>query len=208
MGRALASLIFVVALAAPTTASADVFKLSGEVHAGGMYGTGVAGTRKDDAFFAKSPNALYGFQIGAEFLFFDAWIQHHQYTDGSRLTTWTQFGLGIHNVMDLGDEKQRKAGKGGYLEFGGGLFFGIGTGQQVVTPLDNAQLSDKGFTLEARLGFGTHLNKNFDLGLAIPVSYGYFFKTGNGLTANDTDTNYRSIQAEGLLVLRGKVALF
>ena len=156
----------------------------------------------------KAPHGAYGVEVGVEVLFFDAWIQHHQYTDGSRLTTWTQFGLGVHNTIDLGDEKQRKAKKGGYLEFAGGLFFGIGTGQQVVPPLDNAQLSDKAFTLEGRLGFGTHLNKNFDFGIAVPVSYGYFFKSGNGATANDLSTHYRSIQVEGLLVLRANIRLF
>lgn len=208
MGRALASLISVVVLGAPTVGHADVFKLFGEVHGGGMYGKGLAGGQKDAAFFAQSPHGVYGVSVGAELLFFDAWIEHHQYTDGSRLTTWTQFGLGIHNMLDLGDEKQRKDHKGGYLEFGGALFFGVGTGQQVMPPLDNAQLSDKGFLIEGRFGFGTHLSKNFDLGLSVPVSYGFFFKSGNGATANDTSTQYRSVQAEGLLVLRGKVALF
>ncbi|MDB4952797.1 MAG: hypothetical protein JWO36_366 [Myxococcales bacterium] len=207
MGRALASLISVVALGATTTASADVFKLFGEIHGGGMYGKGVAGDRKDAAFFAQSPHGVYGVEIGAELLFFDAWIQHHQYTDGSRVTTWTQFGLGVHNVLDLGDAAQRKAKTGGYLEFSGGLFFGIGTGQQVMPPLDNAQLSDKAFLIEGKIGFGTHLSKNFDFGVSVPVSYGYFFKTGNGAAANDLSTNYRSIQAEGLLVLRAKIAL-
>jgi hypothetical protein len=41
----------------------------------------------------------------------------------------------------------------------------------------------------------------------VPVSYGYFFKSGNGATANDLSTNYRSFQIEGLLVLRAKVKL-
>ena len=57
------------------------------------------------------------------------------------------------------------------------MFFGIGTGQQVVTPLDNAQLSDKAFLMEGRLGVGTHLSKVFDLGISVPVS-NYFVYAG------------------------------
>jgi hypothetical protein len=205
MGRVIASLVFVAALATP--AAADVFKLYAEAHGGGMVGRGTSGDQKDAAFFAKSPHGAYGALIGAEVLFFDGWIQHHQYTNGSRLTTWTQFGMGVHTVVDMGDQKEREAHTGSFLEFGAGAFFGIGTGQQVNPPLDNSQLTDKAFTMEGRLGFGTHLNKIFDLALAVPVSYGYFFKTGNGATANNLSTHYRSVQAEGLIVLRANVHL-
>lgn len=196
----LGSLVVLAALASP--ASADVFKLFGEVHGGGMIGTGTAGDQKDNAFFAKSPHFDYGLLGGVEVLLFDAWVQHHQFTDGSRLTTWTQFGLGIHYVYDTGTEQERKVRKGGYAEFGFGGWFGIGTGQQVVLPLDNAQLSDKGFLAEARFGFGKHLNSYMDFGVVIPVSYGYFFKEGNGATANNLSTHYRGLEAEALLALR------
>src|ERR1041385_1907105 len=104
MVRALA----LVCVLAPSVASADVFKLFGEVHGGGMYVQGVSGTQKDSAFFGKSPNGMYGLLIGGEFLFLDAWIQHHQFTDGSRLTTWTQFGVGVHTTFDTGDEQEKK----------------------------------------------------------------------------------------------------
>lgn len=206
MGRALASLLFLAALA-PSAASADVFKLFGEIHGGGMYGKGLAGDQKDSAFFARSPHGTYGALIGAEVFLFDAWIQHHQYTDGTNLTTWTQFGAGIHSTLDLGDEKQRKEGKGGYLEFGAGLWFGIGTGAQVTPPLDNAQLTDKAFMLEGRFGGGTHLSKIFDFGVVVPVSYGYFFKSGNGATANNMSNQYRGIEVEALLALRANIRL-
>jgi hypothetical protein len=200
MGRALALLLVL----APAAASADTFKLFGEAHGGGMYGTGLAGAQKDSAFFANSPHGMYGAEIGAELLFFDGWIQHHQYTNGSRLTTWTQFGLGMHNQVDTGSEEDRKKGEGGYFEFGGGVWFGIGTGQQVMPPLDNAQVSDKGFLLEGRVGFGTHINKVFDLGVQVPLSYGFFFKNG---AANDVSNQYRAFQIEGLVALRANIRL-
>jgi hypothetical protein len=200
MVRALALLCVL----SPSLASADTFKLFAEVHGGGMYGQGLSGAQKDSAFFAKSPNGTYGALIGGEFLFLDAWVQHHQFTDGSRLTTWTQFGAGIHTTFDTGDEQEIKEHTGGYVEMGTGLWFGIGTGQQVMPPLDNAQLSDKGFILEGRLGLGKHINKVFDLGFVVPVGYGFYFKNG---AANSTDNQYRGWQVEALLALRANIRL-
>lgn len=202
------SLAAVLAVAAP--ASADVLKLFAEADGGGVAGTATSGSQviKDAAFFAKAPHLAYGALIGAEFLFLDGWIQHHQFTDGSRIATWTQFGIGVHGTIDTGDAKQQKAHEGGYVEFGVGGWFGLGTGQQVMPPLDNAQITDKAFLVEGRLGAGTHLSSVFDLGVSVPVSWGYFFKTGNGAAANDTSTHYRSIQGEALVVLRANIRLF
>jgi hypothetical protein len=203
------ALSFAAVLAAATPASADVLKLFAEADGGGVYGTGTSGDKpiKDAAFFAKAPRLDYGAMIGAEFLFLGAWIQHHQFTDGSRLATWTQFGTGVHVQIDLGDASQQKAHQGGFVEFGAGGWFGLGTGQQVSPPLDNAQISDKAFLLEARVGFGTHLSSVFDLGVAVPVSWGYFFKNGNGAAVNDVSTHYQSIQGEALVYLRGNIRL-
>ncbi len=38
----------------PAVASADTFKLFGEIHGGGMYGQGLSGTQKDTDFFQKT----------------------------------------------------------------------------------------------------------------------------------------------------------
>ena len=204
MMRAL-SFALVLAMAAP--ASADVFKLFAEADGGGAFGKGTSGVLKDSAFFAKAPHLDYGALVGAELLFLDAWIQHHQFTDGSRIATWTQFGVGVHGTIDLGDEKQQKEHDGGFFEFGLGGWFGLGTGQQVMPPLDNSQISDKAFLVEGRLGIGKHLSSVFDFGLSVPVSWGYFFKNGNGVAANDASTHYQGIQGEGLLYLRANLRL-
>jgi hypothetical protein len=202
----LASLLVVAALAAP--ASADTFKLFGEVHGGGAYGQGTSGAQKDSSFFQKARGGAYGALIGGEFLFFDGLIEHTQFVNGDHLTTWTQFGLGLHFTSDLGTAEEQKAHKGGYFEMGAYLWFGLGTGAQVMPPLDNAQITDKAFLAEGRFGFGKHLSKVFDLGVVVPVSYGYFFKSGNGAAVNDLDTHYQSVQAEALLTLRGNIRLF
>jgi hypothetical protein len=113
----------------------------------------------------------------------------------------------VHGQVDLGDARQQKAHEGGFFEFGVGTWFGLGTGQQVAPPLDNAQISDKAFLVEARVGIGKHLSNAFDFGLSVPVSWGYFFKNGNGAAANDTSTHYQGIQGEALLYLRLNIKL-
>jgi hypothetical protein len=195
------------ALALATPASADTLKLFGEGHLGGMYGQGTAGDQKPSAFFDKASGGAYGALIGAEFLFLDALIEHTQYFSNG-LQTWTQFGAGIHFMSDLGSAEQQKHHQGGYFELGGYLWFGVGTGAQVMPPLDNSQITDKAFLGEGRLGFGKHLGDVFDIGVVVPVSYGYFFKTGNGAGVNDLSTNYRSVQGEALLTLRANIRLF
>lgn len=196
--------VLLLAMLVPATASAEVFKLYGEAQGGGLYGKGVAGDHKADSAFAGGRGA-YGALVGAQFLIVDVHIHHRQYINGDGLTTWTQFTGGLNFGFDTGSAQEKKDHKSGYVSLGVGLAFGVGTGQQVMPPLDNAQVTDKGFLLEGKLGFGKHLNKVFDIGLSAPVSYGYIFKSGNGATANDTSNQYQTIQAELLLVLRANI---
>jgi hypothetical protein len=196
--------VLAVALA-PAAASADVLKLYGEGVGGGMYGTGLSGTYKDDSFFGNAKGGAYGVLVGARFLVFDGNIKHHQFINGDGLKTWTQFTLGLAFGMDSGTEEEKKAGKGGYFEMGVGAGFGVGTGAQVDPPLDNSEVTDKGFILEGKLGFGKHLSSIFDIGVVVPVSWGYFFKSGGG--ANNTDNQYQGVQVEALLVLRANLKL-
>lgn len=199
---------------APSLADADVFKLFAEAHGGAMVGKGtggdVVGSTIDAAFFEEAPIGTYGARIGAQFLMFEGEIQHHQFTDGDRLATWTQFGAGLRFEVDVGDQtpEDKQQGKGGYAEIGFNVAFGIGTGQQVTPPLSNDEVSDKGFLVQGKLGFGKHLNKVLDIGVTLPVSYGYFFKSDVGAVANDVSTHYQSAQGEVLLVLRGNIPLF
>ena len=200
-----------IATLAPSVASADVFKLWVEADGGGIFGKRVTGqtANQNAAFFEKAPHGAYGANIGAQFVFFDVIIQHHQFRNADRVATWTQFGAGLHFELDIGSptKEEKKQGKGGYAEIGTNLFFGLGTSQQVMPPLSNDEISDKGFLLEGRLGFGKHLNKILDIGVAFPVSYGYFFKNGGGTAVNDTSTHYQSVQGEALLVLRGNIRI-
>ena len=191
-------------------AEADIFTLFGEIHGGAVGGKGLSGdpVDQDKDFYSNVPHGAYGLRLGARLLIFDAVIEHHQFTNGSRISTWTQFGAGIGIQADLGDAKARKARTGGYLDAGINLAFGLGTGQQVDPPLSNDEISDKGFLVEGRFGFGKHLNKVFDFGLVVPASWGYFIKNGFDSAANDVTTHYRSFQIAGLAYLRMNLRLF
>lgn len=198
--RAFGCALAIVLAAAP--ANADILKLYGEVHGGGMGGKGIAGDQQDEAFFANAPHGMYGLEVAARFLIVEGHIRHHQYRGGGELATWTQFSLGTGVSIDLGDEKQKKEHTSMYAELGTTLGFGLGTGRQVDPPLSNDEITDKGFVGEGRLSIGKHLNKNFDLGIGVLASYGYFFKNGVNDPANNMSSQYRSFQVEGLGYLR------
>ncbi len=206
MSRSLVLLGGAAALLAAAPAHADIFSARAELTGGGAGGVGVGGDQKDAAYFKNAPHGTYGALIGAQILIADAFIEHTQFTNGSRITTWTQFALGLRLDMKLdggpapvkGDPDKKPTG---YVEFGVHAAFGLGTGQQVDPPLDNAQITDKGFLLEARVGFGKRLGHGLRLGVTIPVSGGYFFKSGNGATVNNLSTHYQGIEARALLTL-------
>ena len=189
------------------TASADILQLNARVQVGAAHGLGMGGAQKDNAFHAGAKGLAYGAAVGVEFLLLDGWVEHYQYQGQDGLIgTWTQFMAGVDKRFSLGDKKGAVDGKGGYSsmygEIGAAIGFGVGTGQQVVLPLDNSQVSDKGFMAQVHLAFGYRLSKNLSLGLMIPVQGAYLFKQGNGISANDEGTHYQSMQGSALLNLR------
>jgi hypothetical protein len=194
-----------VLVAASAPVRADIISARAEIHAGGGGGVGVGGDQKDSAFFKTAPNGAYGVLVGAKILIADAYIDHTQYTNGSRIATWTQFALGFRVDVKTGGGPQVKdqppPKPTGYFEIGVHAAFGLGTGAQVMPPLDNAQITDKGFLFEIRPGFGKLLGSGFRLGLSFPLSGGYFFKSGNGATVNDLSTHYQGVEAAALITL-------
>jgi hypothetical protein len=209
-------LLPVLAVLAARDAHADVLSLRLEGHVGGGGGMALGGGQaaQEAAFFEGARGGAYGGLIGLEVLFIDVWVEHHQYvTPSSFLGTWTQFMTGLD--LDLENRStvsaaERKKGEQGkkksYMEIGIGLGYGVGTGQQVEPPLDAAQLTDKGFLVEARFSAGLWIGEHAGLGLGItiPVSGGYFFKSG---FANDAENQYYSVEGAALLVVRGKIKI-
>lgn len=197
------------ALAVAAPASADVLTLHATAQAGGAGGAGLSGDAKDDAFHDGASGGAYGAMVGVEFLFVDGWVEHLQYVDADGLLgTWTQFMAGVDLKIDIGGARGGKLVKGkrtgdtygaGYAELGVGVGFGVGTGQQVMPPLDNAQVTDKGFLVQASFALGYRLNRVVSLNLRLPIQGGYMFKNG---VANDTGNQYVSAQGAALLGLR------
>jgi hypothetical protein len=204
-------LVSLLVVAAMGTASADVFSVRAEGHGGGAGGLGVAGDRKDQAFQNNARGGAYGVLVGAEILFVDAWVQHHQYNDGALLGTWTQFMTGLDLDIPVGGgapvpgKKDEKTKAKGYIELGVGFGFGVGTDRQVDPPLNNEQVGDKGFLVEGKFGAGTNLGSALSLGVLVPVTAGYYFISGEGMTANNTGTHYQAIEAAVLVNLRLKI---
>ena len=195
----LAGVFGLLVLATATEAKADLLTVSAQIDGGGAYGKGIGGDQKNTAFYQTAPRGVYGVKVNAEVLFIDAWIAHHQFTNGSRLATWSEIGVGMDTELPLGGNKK---GLGGYLLLGVGATFGVGTGQQVQLPLDNGELSDKGFALVAKIGGGSHVTKLIDLGVEFPVTAGYYFKSGAGAAANNLSTHYQAVSAQALVFLR------
>lgn len=201
--------LFVVA-AATSSANADVLLLYGNLHGGVMGGKGTGGDQQDQAFFQNAPNGTYGLSVAGRFLFFAGEISHDQYRffggeTANSLRTWTQFSAGVDFDIDLGSEQQKKDHQGKFIQFSALAGFGVGTGQQVMPPLDNGQITDKGLMLGGRFGIGAHASKLFDYGLMVPVQYGYFFK--NGVAANDVNNHYQGVHASALVFLRLNIKL-
>jgi len=202
----------IVLLFAQTDARADVLSGYAQAQAGGASGVGLVGDLKDDAFHANAEGFTYGALVGVEIIFVDVWIEHNQFVRGTDFAgTWTQFMTGLDIQFDLGPTRggeTLKSGriKGGhsqyYGEFGFGLGFGVGTGQQVDPPLDNSELTDRGFLFQAQVGGGFRLNKVFSLGLSLPMQAAYMLKAD--APANELDTNYTSMQAALLFNARLK----
>lgn len=95
----------------------------------------------------------------------------------------------------------------GYLDIGFAAGFGVGTGQQVMPPLDNSQVTDKGFLGQVHLGLGYRLTRALSLGVRVPVQAAYLFKSGDGAAANDRGNQYVSVNAALLLELRLSLSL-
>lgn len=197
MKRALAC---AAVLAVSTPASADIIKLYVEADTGTVLGKTFSGDSpiKDSAFFVTAPPVVYGVMVGVHLLILDAWVQHHEFTNGDRVATWTQLGLGNRFSIGVG---------GVFLEAGGGLMYGLGTGQQVTPPPDGASITDQAVMLEVRAGIGTHLNSVLDLGVAVPLSAGVFWKSGPGTSNTDLHTYYGGIEGEALLYLRASLGI-
>jgi hypothetical protein len=199
----------VLAFAAATVlelgvAEAKIFDVYAQAQGGAAAGKGLGGAQKDADFFdGATPSGAYGVLVGAEVLFIDGWVEHIQLNDGSLTGTWTRIMVGLDVDFALGDGETDDQGKEKppttFAELGVGIGFGMGTGQQVEPPLDNAQISDKGFVAQVTLGVDRKLGGLMSIGLAVPIAYGYLFKND---IANDQSNHYHTLHVTPQVYLR------
>ncbi len=191
-------LAFIAVLLAAVPARADVLALFAQVNIGASGGTGLGGDQKDNDFFQRTKGLTYGALVGAKILFLRLWIEHQQYTNFSEFRgTWTQFMIGGGFDLPLGDVPvvdivPFELG----ITFGAG--FGLGTGQQISPPLDNAQISDKGVVGEVAAALRYRFNGVVALGVQVPLTVAYLWK--NDAPINQAQS-YSSVSVKGLVFL-------
>jgi hypothetical protein len=74
-------------------------------------------------------------------------------------------------------------------------------------PLDNSEVTDKGFMGQAHFGLGYRFSNALSLGVRVPVQAAYLFKSGDGAAANDRGNQYVSVNAALLLGLRLNISV-
>jgi hypothetical protein len=195
----------VLTLAVAPAAHAGPFELHADLRVGAATGFGIGGDQKNRDFFDQSKGGVYGLLVGARFLIVEVSVEHDQFTDFQSVKgTWTEFCAGIGGEIGV-DEPLKGEANRFLVTFGLDLGFGLGTGRQVMPPLDNAQISDKGVMADFHIGIEYRFAKIFALAAEVPVGWGYMFK--NDVPVNDTSNHYQTFHAMGLGVLKVRVGL-
>lgn len=203
MRRLLGLLTIAGLIAASSPAEAKLLEIYAQVGAGGGTGKGTSGEQKEADFFSNAAGFGYGALVGVEIIVIDVWVSHTQFvSEGSVHGTWTAFMLGGDAGIELNDDGKLE------LELGGGVGFGVGTGQQIEPPLDNSEITDKGLLLTASAGLNYQATKNLAFGVTLPVTWSYMTKNGPGIAINDEDNVYQAVSFVPMAYLRFSIAPF
>ena len=193
---------FCVLLAA-APAAAGPFELHADLRVGAASGYGLGGDQKDNDFFDHTKGGTYGLLVGMRVLFFEASIEHDQFTDFSSVKgTWTELDAGIGIAIAVDDVLKGESNKL-YVNVGLDLGAGFGTGRQISPPLDNAQISDKGVLLNAHIGIEYRILPFLALAAEFPAGWGYILK--NDVPANQDGSSYTTFHFMILGALRGRI---
>lgn len=207
----------ILAAAAPE-ARADFLSGTIRVHGGASGGVGVSGDLKDESFGEGTRGGTYGARVGLEVLFLNIWLGHDQYVDQDGLLgTWSTLPMiGFDTQFDVGKPPEQVSKTEGliqpkskwFVSLGFGAGFGLGTGQQIELPLDNAEVSDKGVMFEGEFGLNRRLGGGLSFGITLPVQWRILFKNGADAAVNNPNDRYQEINASLLLGLRYKLKIF
>jgi hypothetical protein len=194
--------LLLVALAARPS-EARLIDLHAGARVGGMTGWGTTANTPD--FFERRRGFGPGFEVGVKLLVFDLSASFLQVIDGNgRAGTLEQLVFGLNIDVPVGNDKfQRGVEKGKSRNIIRPLLnFGVATGtpEPIQAPLNNAQISDKGFVSYMGVSYEHFLNEF--IGVGAQADYGYHYFVGGGKTmmaANATHSSGYQLDAFGTL---------
>ncbi len=183
----------------PTGAEAKLLDLYAATRAGGTVGWGLNEINPQASdFFKQVRGPTVGAEVGIELLLLNASINFNQMFDNNGPAgTLTQFLLGFDGEIDLdGRQKPRT-----FLRLGIAGGVALGTHKPVDPPLDNNQVSDKGFVGQATVALDHHLNDVFSVGIELIPGYHFFF-AGGAAPVNDAGNQSQGVHMLGMLTFR------
>ena len=184
------------------TAQAKLLDVYGSTKGGYVTGRGTNNLNSNASdYFDLEHGPALGFEVGAEVLFLDFMINgtriFDRAADGvgeSGAGHYFQFLTGIDGDFAIGDGSDPSL----FLRVGVNGGFALGTHRKVKPPLDNAQVSDKGFVTNGLVSLDYHLGKLFVLGVELSPGYHFFFPGGD--STKDQSVNGGD-QSQGLHML-------
>ncbi|MDX2021768.1 MAG: hypothetical protein SF187_16130 [Deltaproteobacteria bacterium] len=133
-------------------------------------------------YFDIEKGPAFGFEVGAEILFLDFMINGTRIFDQAADSRgedgagyFFQFLTGIDGDFAVGEGDDPST----FLRVGVNGGAALGTHRKVKAPLDNAQVSDKGFVANGVVALDYHLGKLFVVGVELMPGYHYFFPGGD-----------------------------
>jgi hypothetical protein len=177
-----------VALAA-RPAEARLVDVHAGARAGGIVGWGSTPNTPD--FFDGTRGPGMGVEVGAKLLVLDLSANFLQVFNGNgRAGTLAQLLLGFEFDIPVGNLKFQNGKSRNIIRpaLAGGVAFG--TPKPVSPPLDNAQISDKGFVSQMEVAYEFFLNPFMAVGAEADFGYHYF--VGGGVRATAANKDYSS----------------
>jgi hypothetical protein len=192
------SLLAAALLLAPRPAEARILDLHVGGRVGGLTGWGTNNATTPD-FFEHTRGFGVGFEAGLKLLVVDLSLTFTQVADGGgTVGTLTQFLLGTSFDIPAGSLRFENGQPRSFVRpaIQGG--FGFGTAGPVDPPLDNKQVSDKGFVSYATVAYEFFLNPFIGVGAQGQFGWHYFL---GGQVANDSKAHSTGYHLAGYATL-------
>jgi len=181
----LAIAVFGVASLRAGPAEARLIDLHAGAIAGGITGWGT--TTETPDFFQRRRGPGAGVELGVKMLVFDLSADFFQVFDGNgRAGTLSQLLFGVNIDVPVGNQKFQDGVERGksknIIRPVANIGVAAGTPEPVHPPLDNAQISSKGFVSYWGIGYEHFINEFLGVGAAANFGYHYFIDGGISMT--------------------------